>query len=171
MRARDRCLLLGLALGHLILVALGAGSVSLRPLGPVGSMLDGYGALSGASSGYGFFAPGVNGQLVAHFDVVDAEGRRTAAALETGSSHEADLRVGNIIDQFWHEDDAPGLERVLAASLAGKIFARHPEAREVAVRLEHFEPVSMEAYRGGARPAEIPIYEATFVHGARPPAE
>jgi hypothetical protein len=171
MRAKVRSLLLGLGAGHLILVALGAGSVSLRPLGPPGRILDGYSALSGAASTYGFFSPGVDGQLIAHFEVVDAQGRSRDATLETGSSHEADLRVGNIIDQFWHEDDTPGLERVLAASLAGKIFARHPEAREVAVRLEHFEPVSMEAFRGGARPERVPLYEAKFVHGDRPRAE
>jgi hypothetical protein len=164
MSAKHR-LLLGLAAGHLSLVTLGASSVSLHPLGLPGRLLEAYATLSGASSGYGFFAPGVSGQLVAHFDVIDAEGRRTAAALETGSSHEADLRVGNIIDQFWSEDeDAPGLSRALAASLAGKIFGRHPEAREVVVRLEHFEPVSMEAFRRGDRPRESPLYEARFVH-------
>jgi len=171
MKARQRGLLLGLAAGHLILVALGAGSVSLRPLGPVGRVLDGYGALSGAGTAYVFFAPGVGGQLVARFDVIDAEGRRTEASLETGSSHEADLRVGNIIDQFWHEDEAPGLGRVLAASLAGKIFARRPEARAVVVRLSHFEPVSMEAFRRGDRPASTPMYEARFAHRARATTE
>lgn len=176
MRATTRRLLLGLGAGHLILVALGAGSVSLGPLGLPGRILEEYSILSGAGSGYGFFTPGVSGQLVAHFDVIDREGRRTAASLETGSSHEADLRVGNIIDQFWNENedqdedqdqDAPSLSRSLAASLAGKIFGRHPEAREVVVRLEHFEPVSMEAFRRGDRPSMSPLYEASFVREDR----
>jgi hypothetical protein len=112
----------------------------------------------------------VSGQLIAHFDALDGDGRWADVSLATGSSHEADLRVGNIIDQFWVEEDAPGAERALAASLAGTIFGRHPEAREVAVRLEYFEPASMEAYRLGDRPRPSPLYEARFARRAQPPA-
>ena len=46
-----RRILLGLAMGHLVLAALGAGAVSLRPLGPLGRLLEAYAALSGADGG------------------------------------------------------------------------------------------------------------------------
>src|SRR5580704_19040301 len=118
MSPRRRRILLGGAAGHLILVALGAGSVGLAPLGAPGRLLSAYGALSGAGSGYGFFAPGVGGQILARFEVLDAKGRWVTVPLSTGSSHEADLRVGNVIDQFWAAEETPGLERALAASLA-----------------------------------------------------
>jgi hypothetical protein len=173
-----RCrLLLSVAAGHLALVTLGASTVSLGELGLPGRALDAYGALSGASSSYGFFTPGVSFQLGARFDVIDGAGLVTRASLATGASHEADIRVGNIIDQFGtlgDEDDEEGsaqLRRSLAASLAGKMFARHPEASAVVVRLETFEPVSMEAWRSGERPAWKPLYTAKFVHQAQPEAE
>jgi hypothetical protein len=64
------------------------------------------------------------------------------------------------------DDGAPaqkiGLSRALAASLAGAMFARHPEARTVRLRLEEFLPVDMAAYRSGRRPAWRPLYQATF---------
>jgi hypothetical protein len=174
MNERRRTLWLAAAAGHLCLVTLGASTFSLRELGLPGRVLDEYGALSGANSGYGFFAPGVTSQLGARFDVIDAEGRTTSASLADGESHEADLRVGNIIDQFSHIDDdedeesADHVRRSLAASLAGKMFARHPEASAVVVRLELFTPVSMDAWRGGERPRWMPHYSAKFVHLARP---
>jgi hypothetical protein len=164
MSERRRRLLLGLFAGHLILVALGAGSVSLSPLGALGDLLEGYDALSGAGSGYGFFAPGVTGQIVAHFAVLDGEGRPTDVPLATVASHEADLRLGNIVDLFSadDDDDAPSVSRALAASLAGTIFGRHPEARQVVVRLEFLEPASMEESRHGGRARRSPLYEAVF---------
>ena len=177
MTDRRRTLWLAAAAGHLGLVTLGASTLSLRELGLPGRILDEYGALSGASSGYGFFAPGVTSQLGARFDVVDAEGRATSASLAGGASHEADLRVGNIIDQFAIVDDdedeesADRVRRSLAASLAGKMFARYPEASAVVVRLETFTPVSMEAWRAGERPRWMPYYSAKFVHSTQPQAE
>ena len=175
MTKRRCCLLLGVAGAHLCLVALGASTLGLGELGALGSALDEYGALSGASSRYGFFAPGVTSQLGARFDIVDGAGVTTSASLETGASHEADLRVGNIIDQFGSlgddEEDAARLRRSLAASLAGKMFARHPEATAVVVRLETFTPVSMEAWRRGERPQWSPLYTAKFVHHTTPEAE
>ena len=177
MTPRRGYLWLALAAGHLVLVTLGAGSVNLRELGLPGRALEEYGGLSGANSGYGFFAPGVGFQLGARFDVVDGDGVTTPASLATGTSHEADIRVGNIIDQFGtveDEDDeeaAARVRRALAASLAGKVFGRHPEAVAVVVRLETFTPVSMKDWRGGERPRWSPLYTAKFVHHAQPKAE
>jgi hypothetical protein len=176
MTKRRCCLLLGVAAAHLILVAVGASAVRLGGLGSLGSALDAYGALSGASSRYGFFAPGVGSQLGVRFDVIDGEGVTTSASLETGASHEADIRVGNIVDQFGSlsdedEDEAARLRRSLAASLAGKMFARYPEASAIVVRLETFTPVAMEAWRRGERPRWSPVYTAKFVHRTQPEPE
>jgi hypothetical protein len=189
-----------IALGHLALAGLGAASLDFSGWGKVGTAIEGYMTLSGADSGYGFFAPGVGGQLRARFEVVDAKGKVTQVPLETPSTHEAALRVGNIIDQFWNdeddddsdeevksakdvkavaddeeEDDDEGmseLHRSLLASLAGKVFARHPEARQVMVRLDEFYPVSMADFRKGERPRWQEFYEARFAYRApfNPPA-
>jgi hypothetical protein len=167
MSEKSRSLLLGLAASHLILVALSAARVDLGLLGPPGVLLDEYGLLSGAGSGYGFFATGAGSELRVRFDVIDGEDLKTTTSLETAASHEADLRIGGIISTFQWEDDEPALPRALAASLAGKIFARHPEAHKVAVRLESFKPVSMEDFRRGIRPQWTSVYTAKFVYPYR----
>jgi hypothetical protein len=148
-------------------VALGAGGVSLQPLGPLGRLIAEYSLLSGAETGYGFFAAGVGGQIRVRFDVIDGEGQETTASLNRVASHEADLRIGNIIDRFWEEDEELGLRRSLAASLAGTIFARYPQAHKVVVHAESFEPVSMDDFRRGVRPEWTPLYEAKFVYQSR----
>lgn len=163
---RRRRLMLGVAVSHLLLVALGAARVSLVPLGPLHPLLEGYDALSGAGSGYGFFASGVGSQLRARFDVIDGEGQKTTTSLETAASHEANLRVGHIIDTFGRSDE-PALRRSLGASLAGKIFARYPQARKVVVRLEQFRPASMEELHRGSRPQWTPVFEAKFAYPGR----
>lgn len=174
MNERCRRLWLAAVAGHLVLVTLGASTLSLRELGIPGRALDRYGVLSGASSGYGFFTPGVTSQLGARFDVIDRDGRSTSASLATGASHEADIRVGNIIDQFasaGDDEDDEDLRRSLAASLAGKMFARNPAATAVVVRLETFTPASMEEWRRGERPRWRPRYKAKFVRQVQPEAE
>lgn len=175
MTKRRCCLLLGVAGAHLGMVAIGASTLSLGGTGLLGSALDEYGALSGASSRYGFFAPGVTSQLGVRFDVIDGAGVTTSASLENGASREADIRVGNIIDQFGRlgddDEESARLRRSLAASLAGKMFARRPEAIAVVVRLETFTPVAMEAWRRGERPQWSPLYTAKFVHHTQPEAE
>jgi hypothetical protein len=172
---KRRCCLLLCAAAHLILVTIGASTVSLGGLGFLGSALDRYGALSGASASYVFFAPGVSSQLDVRFDIIDGAGVTTSASLSSGASHEAELRIGNIIDQFGRlgddEEESVRLRRSLAASLAGKMFARYPEARAVVVRLETFEPVAMDAWRRGERPRWSPLYAVKFVHHPRPEAK
>ncbi|UQA62018.1 hypothetical protein [Polyangium aurulentum] len=157
-----RCLLF-LAGTHLLLVVLGAGKVKLRDVGPIGRALAHHGYISGASSGYGFFSARIRRRLVLAFDVIDREGNRTTVSLGAGPTHEADLRVDGIASAFAE----PELRRELAASLAGKIFARHPAAREVVVRVENFEVVSMEDYQRGLRPRRTPFYEARFARQHR----
>jgi len=144
---------------------LGAVHVSLDRFGPLGRALAGYSALSGADSAYGFFAPECNDQLEANFELIDRSGSRTTTSLVTGANREAELFINNITLAF--ESDDPELRRRLAASLAGKILARHPEAVEVALQVDRIESVSMEDFRSGSRPTRTPVYEARFKREAR----
>ena len=172
MKKRTRRLLLGLALTHLMLVTLGAAYIGFDRLGQVGEALDYYGVLSGSGNTYGFFAPGVGGEVRARFTRIDGKGNVTQTTLRSGSSHESDIRFGNIIDQFEDnadaddndDDDATDLRRSLAASLAGKIFARYPDTHAVEVHLDEFDPVSMADYRKGTRPQWKEYYTARFVY-------
>lgn len=164
-RAMPRRLRVLLACGlvHLLMVALSAAYVPLDSLGWLGRGLGFYGVLSGAGSSYGFFASAVSHQLLAHFEIIDEQGVRRPIALETGSSHEADLRATGVTNAFITvEEDAQRFQRALAASLAGAILGRHPEAKQVAVHLEEYTPVSMAEYRKGARPTWSPLYEVRF---------
>jgi len=166
MHRRREKFCLCLALIHLCLVVLGASYVDVSELPFVGSAMTYYGVLSGAGNSYGFFAPGVGAQLRSRFEIVTTDGHKARLVLESGASHEADLRFGNIIDQFIpaNEDDDDDLRRSLAASLAGKVFSRHPEAQEVAVLLDEFDPVSMTEYGAGKRASWQQIYLSRFVH-------
>ena len=130
---------------QLILVVLGAASVDLTDTGRIGRALEYYSSLSGADTGYGFFAPGISGQLRARFELIDSGGTAVPVEMESPHSHESAIRVGNIIDQFWEEDESENdrVHRSLVASLAGKILGRHPEAHRVRVVLEKFTPVTM----------------------------
>lgn len=162
---KKKVLVLGIAFSHLILVAIGASQLNLWPHeSGLGRSLDYYGALSGAGSGYGFFAPGVGSQLRGSFDIVDGQGGVTPNAIEAGASHEGALRIGNLLGWFWRDTADRKLQRSLAASWAGKMFARHPEAEQVVVRLETYHLPSMKGYRSGKRPHWVPYYEAKFVH-------
>ncbi len=158
---RARCrLLIVLAAAHLFLVTLGAAGVPLRDVGPIGRILQQYSALSGAGTGYGFFAPTARGKHVLTLHVVDAEGRRTTTFLETGGRREIELRLSQIAGELSVDD--PELRRDLATSLAARTFARHPDAHDVVVRVDHFESVSMEEHRQGVRPQSPRVYEARF---------
>ena len=166
--SRKQGILLLVVAFQFALVVIGAGRLVYWPnYEPVGRWLSFYSELSGASSGYGFFAPGVGSQLRARFEVVQGDGVRKEVSIETHNSHESDLRVGNIIGRFWDEGTDIRLKRTMAASWAGKIFGRHPDATEVIVRLESYRLVSMEDYRNGKRPDWEKFYEGKFEHKAR----
>jgi hypothetical protein len=153
----------GLALLHLALMALGASYTGYSWSGPFERALDYYGELSGSGQTYGFFAPGIYTQLRAVFEVTDKSGQTRQVNLAVGENHEADLRVGNIIDQFSYEvEDPVEFQRSLSSSLAGTIFGRYPESRTVAVKLEEFHPVSMSEYRSGVRSRWESVYQAKY---------
>ena len=157
---------------HLILVCFGAVGFDFYPHGLLGRCLDYYGRLSGAAAGYGFFAPGIFGQLRVKFDIVDVNGNVNIVSLDSGASGEASLRLGNIIEQFQSREEDTGvkdeaLQRALSASLARIMFMRHIDAKEVLVRLETFQSLSMEEYRSGQRGKWSPVYEARYEHNAK----
>ncbi len=164
-RSRGRVLLTLAAALHLGCIAIGAMHRSLNGSGYLGSAAAYYSALSGAYSGYGFFAPGVGAMPWATFEITDANGAVITDALESGANHEADLRIRNILPLFNSGDEA--LRRSLVASWAGKMFARHPSAESVAVRLEAYDLPSMQEFRDGKQPAWEPLYKAKFVTRSR----
>lgn len=157
---------LGIAVFHLSLVTLGAAKVDYGALPKIGRFLTFYGNLTGSNNSYGFFSPGVFDQLRARFEVIDQNGKSQFVPLESGVSHEADLRVGNIIDQLQNDfdDDKMKFQRSLSRSLVGTIFGRYPEAERVTVYLDRFDTISMDEYRKGERPKWSPVYQATFIH-------
>lgn len=166
-RSRGRArLLLGVAAVHLVCVALGALQVDLQSAGWLGRGLAYYGALSGADSGYNFFAPAVNALPWARFQITDAGGAARADVLESGANHEADLRARSILSLFLIVDDE-ALRRSLVASWAGKMFARHPDAESVVVRIEICDLPSMRQYRDGERPSWDLLYQAKLVPKSR----
>ena len=159
---KQRSLLVFVVL-HLSLVVAGASSVYwFDKFGWLGQGLGLYSLLSGANSGYGFFSPGVDSQLRARFEVIDESGNLKEVLLVENHNRESELKVGNIITQFWQTNTDTKLRRVLSASWAGKVFARHPEAREVVVYVERYNLVSSEEYRSGKRPAWTLVYRGKF---------
>lgn len=166
MGRRRAVLLLAAAAAHLVVVWLGALHVHIGDEGWARRAVTCYGLLSGADSGYSFFAPGVGTTLSASFRVSDANGTIATDVLETGVSHEADIRVRNIIGMFRLEGDEM-MRRSLVASWAGKVLARHPDADSVVVQLDTFELPSMAEYREGKTTGWELNYRAKFVVHAR----
>jgi hypothetical protein len=161
-------ILIGISAVHLGVVSMGANysSFSAFPqFGKVGSVLDYYGGLSGADSSYGFFAAPIDGQVRARFEIVDQQGNKTEVKL-AGGNNEADIRIRGVFTEFRNNDDEDyeRYKRSLAASLAGNIFGRYPESKQVNVRLEELLAVSMDDYRQGKRGQWRPVYELGFVH-------
>jgi hypothetical protein len=153
------------AIVHLLLVTFGAFSFSF-PLPPgLGEVVSYYGEMSGASNGYGFFSPGIQSQIRAVFDITDSKNRTITVPIMTGEVREVDLRVGDIIEQFFNDrvDNPKKYQRVLSASLCGAMFGLYPEAQSVRIRLEQLTPLSMEEYRNGATSTLQTIYSAKFV--------
>lgn len=162
---RRGLMMLALAAAHLVCVSLGALKVSLPDRSLPGRAIARYAALTGADSNYGFFAPSVGRQLRLTFEVLDHAGGTTEEPLRLGDNREISLRTAQVVETFWTEDD--DLRRALSASLAGKVLARHPEAKSVAVRLDLLEMPTMQAYREGEQPWWALYYRAQFVRWAK----
>jgi hypothetical protein len=140
-----------LALGHVILVVFGAASSTPEAdqpnAGIITNSIGYYATLSGADNGYGFFAPGVAAELRATFTMTDAQGRTWTDTLESSTSHEAELRVTGIVCMYVFERLRGGLLHSWAATM----FGRHPEAVEVRIDVEIYDPPTMEEFREGMR--------------------
>jgi hypothetical protein len=99
-----------------------------------------YGAFTGATGSYGFFSPDITPQLRARFVLRTAQGE-VEVPLYPPMNHEAELRVGDLVDAQWEFRTDPKSNeknRALAASYAGKVLDRHPEARAVTVLVEYY---------------------------------
>ncbi|HEY8272233.1 MAG TPA: hypothetical protein VIG33_15185 [Pseudobdellovibrionaceae bacterium] len=151
---------------HLTLVTLGAADIGFSNQHWWGRVINYYGEISGSTFGYGFFAPGVSSQIRAVFDVVESDSRQTTRLLKDDGNREIDLRIGDIIEQFIGEERKDPLEfqRALSASLSGAVFIEHPSAKSVTIRLEKFDPISMEEFRKGLRPSWVSLYSAKFIN-------
>ena len=154
---------MALALLHLVLVVAGATHFYFWDYGKIGRALDRYGLLSGAASSYPFFAPEVGTSIRARFELYDPSGKRIATDdLAHGATREADLRLSNIVEMIDEDLTDDRTRHLLAASWAGKIFARHPHATRLKLSVETYDLPTMSEYRAGLRYDWEPIYTAEF---------
>jgi hypothetical protein len=140
------------AAAHLILVICGAAGFLSEE-----RALGWYGEVSGAGNEYGFFAPGVGASYQATFTMTDEDGRTWTDDLDRGDTHEVMLRYNNGFSAL------DGLGSDLAASWAATMFGRHPQAQQVTVQFQEYDPPSMEEYRAGNRAEWKTFYQGTFV--------
>jgi hypothetical protein len=140
---------------HLALVIHGASNLNRsRFEGPFGAALNWYAALSGADHHYAFFAPDVSPELRTTFVLSDGAGRTWTDSLEGGASGEARVRLSCVVVQApW--DRVP-------ASWAETMFARHPAAVRIVVRVEEHVLPTLRQYRAGQRSHWRPVHEAAF---------
>lgn len=161
-----------LALTHLVLVACGASHFYFWNFGSVGRVLDRYGILSGAGNSYPFFAPVVGTSIRAQFDLFDKNGKKIGEDdLMNGATREINLRISNIVEMIDEDITQEETRHLLAASWVGKIFARHPEASKVTLRVETFDLPPMEEYKKGERYDWEQIYTASFAKKGVPHVE
>jgi hypothetical protein len=159
-----RLLPLFLALGHLGLVGWNAWRLpSPSEENPLGRFLVLYGSYTGADNSFGFFAPSVASERRAAFTLEDEQGRRWDDSLTVGTNREANLHLLPLLLIFSDED----LEPYFAASWAGSMLGRHPEACKVELRVEQCVLPTMADYRAGTRPEWVTVYEAGFSHQDR----
>lgn len=164
-------IIIGASALHLTFVGLGAAHAWPEAGGWTGSLLRLYGSASGASGSYSFFAPGVGSQLRLQLAVVDAAGRTSEEVLVTGVSREAELRVSNIVGGLWSDLVDRDMQRAVAASLAGTVFGRRPDADTVSVAFESFDLPTMEQYKEGQRGEWQSHYQAKFKHFQPKPSQ
>jgi hypothetical protein len=158
---RRKIALLALSLGHLGLVCAGALHADPGGAGAVGRAAAYYSQLSGADNRYGFFAPKFEMTPLAMFEVNEGD-QSTTEVLETEASRDADFRVRLTVGNALFDEDGEW-QRAMAASLAGKMFARHPTADSVVLRVLTYALPTMAEYRRGVSPGWDLAYEDTFI--------
>jgi hypothetical protein len=164
MNRRHLCITV-VAACHLALVVCGASGQRL--LAGAGPAIRLYGVLSGAENSFGFFAPGVASQIRVTFTLQDQAGRQWTLAPPSAGGREVELRMISMLSLFRAEGDE--LRDVLAASWAGTMLVRSPEARQVTVLVEEQVLPAPDPYRQGARPRWEMLYQATFAHDREGP--
>jgi hypothetical protein len=155
-----------LAISQIALVTANAFHLPLSEIPSLALPLGFYGDLSGASNGYGFFSPGVYAQIRAIVEVEDKNGNKTTRPLLDNTNRETDLRVNDAFEHFINEfDDKVKFQRILAASLAGSVFARHADAEKVGIRIERLTAPSRKAYLAGHKTGTWDqLYSVEFVN-------
>jgi hypothetical protein len=167
MRIREKIALV-LALTHLVLVCLGGAQVPLWNYGALGRWLHTYGLYTGSGSRYSFFAPGVGYGYRTEFDIYDSKENLIATeGMYIAATREGNLRVANLIQLMSNNLEDPEKRKEISGSLVGKVFARHPNAARVALRLDSIDIPLMRDYRNGARYSWEPVYRAQFSHKGR----
>jgi hypothetical protein len=156
-------LLAGLALAHLVLVVCGAfGGLDVLKEAPGGQWPRVGTTLSGAETNFGFFAPAVASSNRPRFVITDGDGQPREVRPDDAPNHEVRIRAASPRHLFL----VPELRDPIAASWAGQVFGRHPQADAVTVRVEEYVLPTLEEYRDGKRPQWQPIYDATFARHA-----
>jgi hypothetical protein len=149
-----------LAAVHLALVTCGACHVwPLSPRSSAGRLLSTYGALSGASDGYRYFAPGVASQTRVTYTLRDVDGAEQDLPPLATRNPEVMHRHSSM-NIVWRR---PHVRSVAASSLAGHLWAEHPEAEEIVVHVQMCDLPTMKSYRAGKRPRWRTFYQAAFV--------
>jgi hypothetical protein len=146
------------------LAVMGAAQVNTWTWGPVGEILGLYGQITGSGSGFGFFAPEIGPGMRTEFDIEKKDGTKITTTLQAGLNREGDLRVGNLLNLLSRAMQEDKARRAVAASWAGKMFARYPDATKVGIRMETIDVPTMKEFRDGVRYTTWkPTYSAQFV--------
>lgn len=154
---RSNATLLLAAACHLVFVILAAAHVRPYPTGGPFAILEAYGTWSGSNNNFGFFAPAVASQIRPQI-AVRIHGRWIPFSLPVHST-ESQLRLHTLYSFFSVEEG----QDLLARSWAAAAFRRYEQADAVSVKMQTYELPTRAKYLGGARPAWIEFYRATFL--------
>lgn len=166
MKNKSQRIWTAIALFQLVLVTAGAAQLPIGALPVIGRPLQLFADMSGAGIGYGFFSPGVYAQIRTVIDIYDHKGNKTTEFMNQGPNREVNLRLNDVIESFLNEfgEDKMRVQRALAASFAGSVFARKPQAEKVEVRVERYTAPSRKNYLAGQSAAWEELYSAQFIH-------
>jgi len=174
MKLRHKILLTLLA-GHLVLVVCGAASIVIPGDNPVSKTVRKYGEISGVENDYAYFAPTAGTQHRFHFVMTDKDGQQWTDGMRFGKTQESNLRLTSLANYV--SGSHPDHQFFVMKSLAGKMFARHPQAETVTVKYQLWAVMQptyhpdekpypnfprMNQVRAGAKPRWIKFDELTF---------
>ena len=161
---RNRLFAVGFAV-HMILVGLGACNVSVPPKGAMGHLFALHHWLTGITN-FGFYAPNISEQIRDQAWIELSDRQVVTDRLETPYlSREAKIRAFDLINGFAFTLKNVDWKRAYAASMASELFARHPDARDLILRLYLYDVPSMTDALNGSKPQEKLLYEGTFSRG------